>query len=648
MPENNQQFNNGNKQEHFVCEEKEEGKLVCQKEETGESEVVEANAKPAPLGRGNIFIGTLNLMAAPAKAVAEPLKKHYTKKYHGKYTHAKKLFVVDLILLGIVGFLAFINIYLALGGKFDFFVLTDRALLDVSYSKEKIVSGEEITFYINYLNNSDDILEETSLTVDLPNHFVLNSYRPESFDAHNHILTIGNLPAGANGKLEISGRLYGSIEEPQNLTGVFSYNVGNRQGNQLFTAAYFIEDSNIRAIVNLPNEAVKNQLFNFTVDYYNDSSQKIDKILIVPEWQADFRLSRANISFDSALGGFIINNLEAGETGRLEIEGALFTNKEKEDLSLKTYLILDKDKLLQKRELGSVGIVDTKTSFVVSWPESEDNIGLGETVNYKLKYGNNGDYSIRNVLLKAVIESEPLGIKEENFIFDFNSHPELALLRPGSAGEINFIYQIQKQLSWNEVIEGEPVVKSYIIAEYILEDETDRRVREQSPAREQKINTNLSVDAFARYFSGSGDQLGRGPLPPEVGAPTKYWIFWHPTNNLSDAEDVLITAVLPENVELTGLSLPMDLISFDPATRQISWQVGRVNKYSGTPGKGVSFEVSLIPDETQVGGFANLIENIILKGKDIFTGEVISRNLGFITTDLIRDQKVKDDGRVVR
>lgn len=647
MSEEDKKINNEENKEHFACE-TEDDKLICHEEESEQTSLKNLNKLPTSR-KGNVFIGTLNLMAAPAKAVVKPLKKHYAKKYHGKYTHAKKLFILDMVLLGVIGVLAFINIYMALGGQFDFFRLADRALLDVSYDKEKIVSGEDITFYFNYLNNSEDLLESAKLTVDLPHNFRVKNYLPENFNAHNHILDIGNLPAGANGKLQITGRLYGSIGEPHEISGVFSYNVGRRQGNQILNASYFIEDSKIGATSNLPSAVVKNQLFNFSFDYYNDSDEPIDKILIMPEWSADFRLENSNVIYDNNLGGWVIDNLASGSKGLVEAEGALFTNNEQDTLHLKTYLIFNNKKLLQKDEIASIGVVDPKTSFTIDWGEREKIVDLGEKINYKIKYSNNGDYLIRNIILKAILESDDLDLGESSqFIFNHDSNPELALLKSGASGEIDFSFKINNSVAWDKILEQVPVIKSYVIAEYILEDEIDRQVREKSAIKEQKINTNLYLDSFARYFSGTGDQLGRGPLPPEVDVPTKYWIFWYPINNLSDATEVIATAILPDNVELTGISLPLNVIEFNPENRQLLWNAGKVNKYGGVSGKAVSFEVSLIPNESQIGQPANLLTDIKIIGTDSFTGEQIQKFSSDITTKLNRDNLVKDDGRVER
>ncbi|MDD5043046.1 MAG: hypothetical protein PHD51_00035 [Patescibacteria group bacterium] len=648
VEEKNKLENNSEPKESYVCEEK-SGKLVCEKKE---EELVVKKSSPLS-GKGNIFIGTLNIMAAPAKAIAEPLKSHYTKKYEGKYKHARKLFILDMILLAIVGFLVFADIYLFFGGRFGFFTPNNRALIDVSWGNEKIISGDEAALKIDYLNNSKDLLKDVYLTVDFPEYFKVTNYS-ESFDPRSHIFNVGDLPPGANGSFQIAGRLYGGTDKPDKVEGVLTYSVGARQGSQAFQAEYLVEGSKVGAELSAPEAAIKNQFFNFNVSYYNNTPDKAEQILIVPEGGANFRLGKANSFYDENLGGWVIKGLEPGGVGEMAAEGAFFTDKISETLRLKTYLFFGNQKLLQAGGKTDIKIIDSGLVFGIEGMGISEAVNLGEKIDYRINFLNKGKYNFRNVIITAVLESEFFDlssaegglVKDGAIIFDYNSYPELALLKPARAGELNFSVKLRNDVPAGEIFKGEALIKNYLMAEYILEDDIDRPAKEKSPIFEKKVNTDLRLDSFARYFSASGDQLGRGPVPPKVGATTKYWIFLYPLNNLSDATDVVISAVLPSNVELTGRSLPMDLIEFNTATRELRWNVGKVNRYSGESGKGVSFEVSLIPEESQAGKVAELLKDIKISGQDSFTGQELFSVFPDITTELSRDLRAKGEGVV--
>lgn len=119
------------KVEEMVCvssPDKEE--VVCSSD--GSVKKIEAHlSKEAEKKRNNVLIGTLNFFAAPYQA----LKENYEKKYSA----AKKLFILDLILLLLVGVLVGLNFYL-------FF---SRATYDFSFLKFKsgeMISGNSETF----------------------------------------------------------------------------------------------------------------------------------------------------------------------------------------------------------------------------------------------------------------------------------------------------------------------------------------------------------------------------------------------------------------------------------------------------------------------------------------------------------------------
>ena len=95
--------------EEMVCVDSPDKKeMVCGRG----GEVVKVEAKE-PLAeteakKGGVWIGTMNFFAAPYRG----LKENYEKRYG----EAKKLFVIDLILLGVIAVLLGFNVYLFLGG----------------------------------------------------------------------------------------------------------------------------------------------------------------------------------------------------------------------------------------------------------------------------------------------------------------------------------------------------------------------------------------------------------------------------------------------------------------------------------------------------------------------------------------------------
>lgn len=161
-----------------------------------------------------------------------------------------------------------------------------------------------------------------------------------------------------------------------------------------------------------------------------------------------------------------------------------------------------------------------------------------------------------------------------------------------------------------------------------------------------KLNSDLTLKSFARYYSADGDQLGVGPIPPQVGQPTTFWIFWQINNNLNDLTGLAITGILPDSVSFTGRSSVNfgDQLNYDPLLKKITWQVNNLEK--GEKSIQAAMEVEIIPVASQLGTMPVLMNNITLNYKDAFTEQTLEKTSNVITTNLIYDTNFNERGTV--
>jgi hypothetical protein len=83
-------------------------------------------------------------------------------------------------------------------------------------------------------------------------------------------------------------------------------------------------------------------------------------------------------------------------------------------------------------------------------------------------------------------------------------------------------------------------------------------------------------------------------------------------------------------------------ISFNQTTREVIWNIGTVNPYTGFGStREASFVLSLKPSASQVGSVPQLMQAINLSGMDSFTGTQIKSTRGPITTLLVNDPNFK-------
>ncbi len=137
-----------------------------------------------------------------------------------------------------------------------------------------------------------------------------------------------------------------------------------------------------------------------------------------------------------------------------------------------------------------------------------------------------------------------------------------------------------------------------------------------------------SLQAQSRYFTEDGDQLGRGPLPPEAGKTTKVWVFVEMGNRLGTLLKPEFSAELADYVHWTGRSnvTAGKAINFNSQKNLVSWKHDEIRHGERAT---LGFELSITPPED---GLYKLLTHISLSGRDRATGEAISLSVPTVVT----------------
>lgn len=160
-----------------------------------------------------------------------------------------------------------------------------------------------------------------------------------------------------------------------------------------------------------------------------------------------------------------------------------------------------------------------------------------------------------------------------------------------------------------------------------------------------KLAAELNIKAAVYYTSPQGDQLGVGPVPPIVGIPTSYWIFWEAKSN-GDFKNLVLSARLPKGIELgSNRSLLAGEFSYSTSSRQIIWKVPQLK--GNDDNYRVGFEIKLIPVAEQVGHVLPLLTQARYYGQDALTIEESAGSLSNLTTNLETDRFNSGQGQVV-
>lgn len=270
----------------------------------------------------------------------------------------------------------------------------------------------------------------------------------------------------------------------------------------------------------------------------------------------------------------------------------------------------------------------------------------GDTLPFEVGYENSGSYTLERAALGIYIENPGLvdwtrasGAKRLSDAFFGVSVDELPLIAESRSGtNIAVSVPTLSRIPKTAVFGGRGAVLR--VRARLTGVINGTPVAFVGKMKEIKVASALSVEAFGRYYSPDGDQLGRGPLPPVSGETTKLWIIWHIQNTTNEVRNVRVEGTLPPNVEWTERASVTSggAMSYDKETRRVTWIIESVPPFPDEEEpRGASFEVAITPTAAMAGTMPTLLQDVVIRGEDAFTGLTLHARATDVTTDLTRD-----------
>ncbi|MDD5534164.1 MAG: hypothetical protein PHF10_00180 [Patescibacteria group bacterium] len=561
----------------------------------------------------------------------------------------------------------------------------------LDYSHEQII-GEENTLSVFVKNEEKNDLENVEVVLNFPDKFIFTSSAPECNQTlvHGCVWLFTKIGKDELKRIDLKGKLFGLANEE----GVFEGKLNFRLSG--FSADFqkkFSDSVILKPIISVQWETPETYNFSETLTssllVENVSNENIPSLQVNVDTGPDFivNASRPESQKEENKIKWTIDNLGPNEKKLLEIDGytknslleSLNFKMEAGDLNngrFSPQFSEEKKILIQKFDL-SVALE------VASKQDSEQSVSWGGILPINLSYQNNSFKTIKDLVLQLKLTDASyidfVGLKksfwqyfgEDNISpliqskiwssnagsdssdeyiisWDKKINPDFSEIAPGASGKISFNLPI-KQL--NAIINAgsQPKIEIQALANGQLSD-ASRLFEIEGLKINVKINTNLNLNAEARYYDDENAVIGQGPLPPQVGQETRYWIFWQLKNTINPVENISVRTKLPAGVSWIGQTKASHgSISYDESTREISWQIPQLDAYQGGSYSFVesSFEVSATPDSSSSGQILFLTDPITMEAKDQFTGNIIQDQKASLDSNLQDDPIGEGKGRVI-
>ncbi|MBU0531822.1 MAG: hypothetical protein ABIG32_01755 [Candidatus Uhrbacteria bacterium] len=603
--------------------------------------------KPSKTGRGKTF--DTELKAIYRKDGKMPNLHQLDHKRGSRFTRFLIWVIVIAVVLSAIAWAGFLF--------FDPFGGRSGQTLEVRIEgPDEVSSGEEVEFKIRYENKGQVPLAALEIQLNLPDTFRNTVTRPNP-TASDNTWTIGSLRAGSDGSIDITGTIIGSVTSASTIQAIISYRPSNFNADfqDIETKEFLINTTVLEGKAEGPEQSVPGDSVEYAYELRNSGKSTLNDVFVLVKPPTTFLIEQTSPEFDSKDQlRFKVDTLDPNETVTYKVMGSFAAEARGLQDMIFTSAFMNDDEvdLVQSEErvqtdvLGGALVAQT----IVNGSDQSQTAELGELLRVSLNYANQGEQDIGGVSFKLKIESaggdapiawEQASLADGKFdpvtneiIWDESIIEELELLAPGTEGVIDLSLPIVDGFDASILSDSLSLVLTSSL-ESVGGIESAREISSSPIAI--GINSDFNLTAEARYYDADGVALGTGPVPPMIDETTTYRVLWKVTNSIHDLEGLEVSATLPPNVAWTGRTkTDIGELSFDPESRLVRWYTSTLP--TSIPEVGCHFEVSITPNEANLGIFLKLLNVTSGSSTDAVTREKITESNNELTTEVPNDE----------
>ena len=590
----------------------------------------------------------LSLVSEPGSWITKPFHKHYHGRYKDRHDFPRIVFALDLIILGVI-----IGLILSLASFLIFGKNTVANQIDFSatVAPTQLTSGAPSTLIINWHNTSEEELRNVKLSLSYPEHFLLEDLSFLDQPIEDNLIEIGSIAPDGTGSLKVHGVMFGDVGGEQTFTSKMNFRYGekNRKGKKEVEHIFSPVTSALTIDASLPEIIVSEQIVNGTLHLINTGSVDFSEIALTPsESVFDFALTSTNAYKKTIEDAdvWVIPGLAKNTSIDLAFVGRAPKQEKQEtaEWNFDASFTFDETRYYQSTTIKQFTMIPSP--LVIEQVIEDHSITPGGKLAITGTFKNISDETLEDIsffaegsspfLAQRDLDSTTYDTSKEYWLSDDDY---IRSLQPGEEGDFHIIIPVRASVPRSDVNSYENLTANINSGATFYVPSSNVRASVRSNPLTLSITSPISLNAFARYSTAQGDQIGRGPLPPVVGMETKYWVFWNITGTTNELENVNITATLPDHARASN----KQTVSIGKAVRvennEVSWTIDSLPATFDPQSKtvGIAFEIGIVPSEEHVGKALTILDDIQLIATDSFTGEIIQAYGARIDSNLKND-----------
>jgi len=554
--------------------------------------------------------------------------------------------------IALVAFVFFLGA-LAYGGYVLYTGLpsSDGGNVDITViSPVSVGGGEELSLDIIIQNNNQVPLSLVDLVIEYPDG--TKSTEDLRTDVTRDREGLGVIEAGSIVRRTKSVALFGEEGDEKEIEVRLEYRTEDSNAvyekKKIFDVV--LQSSPIRLIVDSVKEINPDQTITFNIDVISNSNKKLENIIVEAQYPFGFRLLDSNQETSGGNNNWNLGSLGPKEKKRLTISGILEGQDNEERIFKFNSGIAD----LEEPDKLAVLFTTFVQAVFIKRPFLQINVTLDgssdalvvrnerQSVSGIVTYVNNTPTNLNDVKVKIKLDGEVLnesGVQvtggyynsiENTIEWDKSTNPNLEEVVTGRSGSLAFSVISQNLANQTKLFRNpEIILDAEVSGRRISENDVPEEITNKT-IRTIRFMSVVDVDTSVQYLSG--------PLPPQAEKETSYTINWKLKNSSNKLTNGKMVATLPNYVSWNNIVSPSsEKVSFDPVSRQVTWNVGSVSEHTGytLADREISFQVILLPSISQIGQSPVLVTNPTFTAIDTFTDKSISAPKGSQTTEQI-------------
>jgi len=531
--------------------------------------------------------------------------------------------------------------------------------------------GEELSFVVGIANKNNSSLDLADLVMEYPKNGVEN-YSGSSNEIESSRISLGTIPAGSVRNENMKVVLFGEQGSLIPIKISIEYRVEG--SNAIFVKEKLYEvtisSTPLNLSVEAPDTISSNQDITFHVKASLNATKPVSKILLKFDYPVGFQFVSSIPAPSLGNNVWSLGDLAPGAERNISVTGKMIDVSDGEE---KSFHISSGSQSSTDKSMIDVVFNSLSHLVVVKKPFIEAKLFVNGVyqreyatntktpIEGEIRWVNNLDTKVDDLVIRAKISGNAIDRKtisaqqgfydsaNDTITWDKNSKSEFGEVNPGDSGSVNFSISSLSLVSSSGGMLVDPIVNvnvsisgKQLISGYATADLNN------SDSGTIRIISDVGFATKALYYSGAFTNTG--PIPPKVGEETSYTVVWSLSNTANDVSKTIIRSSLPSWMKFSGSVSPStEDLTYNPSTKEIVWNAGRIAKGTGITGssRSVSFQIIFTPSLSQVRTTPIIINDAILTGHDDFANVDVRVSKTSLRTQLINDPLFPPAGDVV-